>query len=140
MPSTPEEVLGSSLMGMSEKYKLKSFVNFVLNYDATKPDTCGGVDYSRHTMKQVYDKFGLDEGAIDFIGHCLALQTSDDYVMQAAGPCIDKIQLYLNSYARFGKSPFIYPLYGLGTISEGFCRYSAIRGCTYMLNKQVTGF
>ena len=25
-------------------------------------------------------------------------------------------------------------------ISEGFCRYSAIRGCTYMLNKQVKDF
>jgi Rab GDP dissociation inhibitor len=39
--------------------------------------------------------------------------------------------------ARYGKSPYIYPLYGLGELPQGFARLSAIYGGTYMLNTEV---
>ncbi|KAK5004230.1 hypothetical protein LTR28_009197 [Elasticomyces elasticus] len=39
--------------------------------------------------------------------------------------------------ARYGKSPYIYPLYGLGELPQGFARLSAIYGGTYMLNTTV---
>ena len=38
---------------------------------------------------------------------------------------------------RYGNSPYIYPLYGLGELPQGFARLSAIYGGTYMLNKPV---
>merc|ERR1712048_540240 len=41
---------------------------------------------------------------------------------------------------RYGGSPFIYPIYGLGGLPEGFSRLSAINRGTYMLNKPVDGF
>ncbi|PWZ08716.1 Guanosine nucleotide diphosphate dissociation inhibitor 1 [Zea mays] len=41
-----------------------------------------------------------------------------------------------DSLARFqGGSPYIYPLYGLGELPQGFARLSAVYGGTYMLNK-----
>jgi Rab GDP dissociation inhibitor len=49
----------------------------------------------------------------------------------------DKIMLYTTSVARYGKSPYIYPLYGLGELPQGFARLSAIYGGTYMLDKKV---
>jgi Rab GDP dissociation inhibitor len=39
--------------------------------------------------------------------------------------------------ARYGKSPYIYPLYGLGELPQGFARLSAIYGGTYMLQKPI---
>lgn len=39
--------------------------------------------------------------------------------------------------ARYGKSPYIYPLYGLGELPQAFARLSAIYGGTYMLDKPV---
>ena len=39
--------------------------------------------------------------------------------------------------ARYGKSPYIYPLYGLGELPQAFARLSAIHGGTYMLDKPV---
>ena len=36
-----------------------------------------------------------------------------------------------------GKSPYLYPLYGLGELPQGFARLSAIYGGTYMLDKPV---
>ena len=47
---------------------------------------------------------------------------------------LDKMQLYLESIGRYGDSPFLYPIYGLGGLPEAFSRLCAIHGGTYMLN------
>lgn len=57
-----------------------------------------------------------------------------------AQPCLDlinRVKLYSESLARYGKSPYLYPLYGLGELPQGFARLSAIYGGTYMLDKPV---
>jgi Rab GDP dissociation inhibitor len=51
---------------------------------------------------------------------------------------MEKIKLYIDSYGRFGNSPFIYPIYGLAGIPEGFSRKCAVHGGTYMLNQNIT--
>lgn len=90
-------------------------------------------------MKDVYDKFGLENSTRDFIGHAMALYTTDSYVSDKgrAPEAIERIRLYGNSVARYGSSPYIYPLYGLGELPQGFARLSAIYGGTYMLNTSV---
>jgi RAB protein geranylgeranyltransferase component A len=35
---------------------------------------------------------------------------------------IKRIKLYTESLARYGKSPYLYPLYGLGELPQGFAR------------------
>lgn len=47
------------------------------------------------------------------------------------------MQLYLESIGRYGDSPFLYPIYGLGGLPEAFSRLCAIHGGTYMLNTPV---
>lgn len=98
-----------------------------------------GLDLNTATMKDVYDKFGLEPTTRDFIGHAMALYLTDDYFTTAgqAPETIERIRLYGNSVARYGKSPYIYPLYGLGELPQGFARLSAIYGGTYMLNTNV---
>lgn len=44
------------------------------------------------------------------------------------------MQLYLSSQGRYGESPFLYPIYGIGGLPESFSRLCAIHGGTYMLN------
>lgn len=90
-------------------------------------------------MKDVYDKFSLEDNTRDFVGHSMALYQSDDYINQVgkASETINRIRLYVNSMARYGKSPYIYPLYGLGELPQGFARLSAIYGGTYMLNTNI---
>src|SRR5437764_11756142 len=91
------------------------------------------------TMKDVYDKFGLEATTRDFIGHSMALYQTDEYIdiKGMAQDTISRIRLYANSMARYGKSPYLYPLYGLGELPQGFARLSAIYGGTYMLDKPV---
>jgi len=49
------------------------------------------------------------------------------------------MQLYFSSLSRYAnaKSPYLYPLYGLGELPQGFARLSAIYGGTYMLNAPI---
>lgn len=100
------------------------------------------MNLSQTTMKQVYDKYGLEATTRDFIGHSMALYTTDDYIESKgmARDAVERIRLYVNSMARYGKSPYIYPLYGLGELPQGFARLSAIYGGTYMLNTTVDEF
>lgn len=43
----------------------------------------------------------------------------------------------MRSLERYGKSPYIYPVYGLGGLPEGFSRLCAIHGGTFMLQCPV---
>jgi Rab GDP dissociation inhibitor len=47
------------------------------------------------------------------------------------------MRLYIESLGKYGESPFLYPIYGLGGIPESFSRLCAIHGGTYMLNTNV---
>lgn len=93
-------------------------------------------------MKDVYGKFGLEATTQDFIGHAMALYTTDEYinVKGRVHETLERIKLYATSMQRYGKSPYIYPLYGLGELPQGFARLSAIYGGTYMLNTDVDEF
>ena len=82
-------------------------------------------------------KFGLETNTIDFIGHAVAMFTNDDFLENAAIDTINKIKLYMKSIGRFGESPFIYPIWGLSGLSEGFSRLCSLYHGTYMLNRDV---
>jgi len=89
------------------------------------------------TVKAVFDHFGLKPDTIDFVGHAMALYNNDGYLTDPALETMKRIKLYGESVLRYGNSPYIYPLYGLGEMPQGFARLSALYGGTYMLNKPV---
>jgi len=108
---------------------------FVQDYAEQDPKTHHGMNLNKMTMSEVFQTFSLSDDTVDFIGHALALQRDDDYLHQIAKDTILKIKLYCESLARYSKSPYIYPLYGLGELPQAFARLSAIYGGTYMLDK-----
>lgn len=142
-------------MGMFEKRRFKNFLVFVQDYREDDPKTWKDVDPNNTTMAQVYDKFGLDKNTADFTGHALALHRDDEYLTKPCSDTIRRIKLYSDSLARYGniirhtivnchlnsllsgKSPYLYPMYGLGELPQGFARLSAIYGGTYMLDKAI---
>lgn len=137
VPSTELEAVRSPLMGLFEKRRAKKFFEFLQGWRDDDPVTHQGIDLDNDSMRVVYEKFGLEPGTQDFIGHAMALYLDDDYIDKPARPTYDRVVLYTSSMARYGKSPYIYPLYGLGELPQSFARLSAIYGGTYMLDKPI---
>ena len=136
VPATAGEAMKSSLMGMLEKNRFRKFMTFIQDYDAKDPKTQNGL-LPDAKFSEFFKKYGLEPNTIDFVGHAVALYTNDDYLEKKAIVTIDKMQLYMNSFGRYGNSPFIYPVWGLSGLAEGFSRLCALYGGTYMLNRDV---
>jgi hypothetical protein len=60
-------------MGLFEKRRFKNFLVYVQDFNQDDPKTWKDMNPNVTTMKQVYDKFGLDPNTQDFTGHALAL-------------------------------------------------------------------
>ncbi|KAL7668659.1 hypothetical protein ACOME3_009353 [Neoechinorhynchus agilis] len=136
VPVTGSEGMRTGLVGFFEKLRYKDFLVWVSNYDAKNPDTYQGIP-PHAPMKDAYKKFNLDPGTQEFTGHSLALYLNDDYLEAPTLETIERIHLYVSSLMRHGGSPYLYPVYGLGELPQGFARLSAIYGGTYMLDKRV---
>lgn len=136
VPATASEALSSSLMGLFEKKRVKNMFSFVDAVDYKDPKTFDGNDINA-PFKEIYKKYSLEPNTCDFIGHAIALYTDDAYLERPAIETLDKMKLYFDSYGRYGDSPFIYPVWGLSGIPEGFSRCCALYGGTYMLNRDV---
>lgn len=141
VPSTPAEAVTSFLIGLLQKPKLRSFFSFLMNWRDKEPDTHQGCDLDKMTMREVYEKFGLNDETQEAIGHAMALYLNDDYKNQPARPTCNRILMYANSANLAMKgtrtSPYIYPQYGLGDLPQAFARLSAVYSGTYMLAQPV---
>ena len=135
VPVTPKEALASDLMGLLQKRRCQKFLEAIQNFEEGNPKTHDGIKMDK-SGKEMLQKYGLQDNTIDFIGHAVALYTNDSFLHRPAIELIRKIQLYMDSMGK-NPSPFIYPIYGLGGIPEGFSRISAVNGGTFMLNTDI---
>lgn len=137
VPATDSEALKSPLLGLFEKKRLRNFYLYLDKVDETKKETWGDVDLMNQNMDVLFKKYSLEDNTVDFLGHAVALHTNDDYRLRPSIDTVQKMQLYVESLGKYGNSPFLYPVYGLGGLPESFSRLCAIHGGTYMLNKPV---
>ena len=136
VPATTKEALSSDLMGLMEKNRCKKFFAFIQDYELNNPKSQNGLTPDM-PFKDYIKKFSLEPNTVDFIGHAVALYTNDDFLEQKGINTVNKMQLYFNSFGRYGNSPFIYPVWGLSGLAEGFSRLCALYGGTYMLNRDI---
>lgn len=137
VPANDTEALKSNLMGLFEKKRCR---NFYIYLDKVNPDdskTWGTRNLAQMTMKDLFTDFKLEPNTVDFMGHAVALFRDDEYLNKPAIDAVRKIQLYVESLGKYGESPFLYPVFGLGGLPESFSRLCAIHGGTYMLNTKV---
>jgi len=140
VPVTPAAALKSGLMGMFQKRRYKNFLQWAMLVDPDDEKTWDKCDLRKECMQEVYEYWKLDENTQRFTGHAIALYPNNRYLKdpRKTMECLKKIQLYAHSLARYETSPYIYPIWGLGGLPEGFSRLAAVHGGTYMLRRPVT--
>jgi len=139
VPATDTEVLKTPLLGLFEKKRAGGFYKYLDKVDIADSKTWGKHALDKLTMKELFKAFSLSDDCVDFLGHALAMYVDDSYLDQPAIQACAKIGLYMDSIGKYGDSPFLYPVYGLGGLPESFSRLCAIHGGTYMLNAKVDG-
>jgi Rab GDP dissociation inhibitor len=139
VPGNDKEALTSNLMSLLEKRRCQKFFQYAQQFDPKKPETFAKKNPFKVTFGEFIKLFGLEDNTIDFLGHAVALYTSDDFMNRPAVQVLEKLQTYIDSVGRFGESPFIYPVYGLAGIPESFSRKCAVYGGTFMLNVTIHG-
>eukprot|EP00536_Pseudo-nitzschia_multiseries_P000818 jgi/Psemu1/317434/estExt_fgenesh1_pm.C_100013 len=132
-----QEVLASPLMSLLEKRRFRKFIIYVDQYKEEDSTTWEGHDLRTMTMSQLYQEFGLQPDTAQFISHAMCLQLDETHMSEPALATLKELQTYMYSLMRYGTSPYIYPVYGLGGLPEGFSRICAIHGGTFMLNRDV---
>lgn len=110
VPATDIEALSSPLMGFFEKRRAHKFFTFLQSYDFNNSATQQGMNLNQLPMSELYKYFGLETGTQDFVGHALALYLDDGYLTRPAVETYHRIMMYMGSLARYGKSPYIYPM------------------------------
>jgi len=139
VPATEKEALATNLLGIFEKKRFRDFLMFVKDWKADDPKTYKGVEPDTPS-KKLMDKFKLEKGVVDIIGHAMALYRDESWLEEPSSVTIQRILLYFESLSHYGKSPYLYPVFGLGDLPQAFARLSAVYGGTYMLNKPIEGF
>jgi len=139
VPATEKEALSSSLMGFFEKNRFKNYLVYCSEFDESNPKTHKGITSTTKT-RALLKEYSLDATTQDVIGHALCLYRDETWLDELAWKTISRTKLYVDSLRHYGKSPYLYPIYGLGDLPQGFARLSSIYGGTYMLSKPVTGF
>jgi Rab GDP dissociation inhibitor len=111
---------------------------FVRDWKENEEKTHKGIKPTA-SSKDLLAKFKLEGGVVDVVGHALALYPDENWLDKPAKETITRIMLYAESLSQYGKSPYLYPVYGLGDLPQAFARLSAVHGGTYMLNKPILG-
>lgn len=139
----------TDLMGLFDKHRFRKLLPFILNFEEGDLQTHQDMDPNRTSMRELFRHFDLGPDIMEFTGHAMALYRSDESVQilhrqserrththlsQWLCPClhsyldqpciqtIRRIKLYSESMARYNFSPYLYPLYGLGELPQGFAR------------------
>jgi Rab GDP dissociation inhibitor len=66
----------------------------------------------------------------------MALHTDDSYLNRPAIETVEAVHTYGQSVGVYGDSPYVYPLFGLSNIPEGFARLAAVYGGVNMLRTE----
>ena len=90
VPANESEALNSGLMGLFEKKRCRDFYIWVDHFDEEDKKTWKDMDINKVPMSAVFKSFKLESNTIDFLGHAVALQTSDDYLEQSAMETVKK--------------------------------------------------
>uniref|UniRef100_A0AAQ6IG61 Rab proteins geranylgeranyltransferase component A n=1 Tax=Anabas testudineus TaxID=64144 RepID=A0AAQ6IG61_ANATE len=127
VPCSRADVFASRQLSVVEKRKLMRFLTSCVEETEQQQDIS-----SRPYLEFLRDQ-KLGENLEHFLLHSIAMVTED-------APTEDGLAAtrhFLRSLGRYGNTPFLFPVYGLGEIPQCFCRMCAVFGGIYCLRHSV---
>ncbi|KAM4546612.1 rab proteins geranylgeranyltransferase component A 1 isoform 2-T2 [Fundulus diaphanus] len=127
VPCSRADVFASRQLSVVEKRKLMRFLTSCM--EETEEQTAyNGRPYLAFLRDQQ-----LGESLQHFLLHSIAMVTEDTPAEEG----LASTRHFLRCLGRYGNTPFLFPVYGLGEIPQCFCRMSAVFGGIYCLRHSV---
>uniref|UniRef100_A0AAQ4QQB9 RAE1/2 domain-containing protein n=2 Tax=Gasterosteus aculeatus aculeatus TaxID=481459 RepID=A0AAQ4QQB9_GASAC len=127
VPCSRADVFASRQLSVVEKRKLMRFLTSCVE------ETDEQRAYkARPYLEFLYDQ-RLGENLQHFLFHSIAMATEDTTTEEG----LASTRHFLRCLGRYGNTPFLFPVYGLGEIPQCFCRMCAVFGGIYCLRHSV---
>uniref|UniRef100_A0A671QLJ2 Rab proteins geranylgeranyltransferase component A 2-like n=1 Tax=Sinocyclocheilus anshuiensis TaxID=1608454 RepID=A0A671QLJ2_9TELE len=131
VPCSRADVFASKQLTVVEKRMLMKFLTFCLDFEQ-HPEEYQGMTPCKPFREFLKNK-KLTENLQDFVLHSIAMVTQQTLTEEG----LKATQHFLRCLGRYGNTPFLFPLYGLGEIPQCFCRMCAVFGGIYCLRHSV---
>lgn len=135
VPCSKGEIFQSNALSILEKRALMKFITFCTQW-STK-DTEEGrkllAEHADRPFSEFLEQMGVGKTLQSFIINTIGiLQQRPTAMTGMLASC-----QFMDSVGHFGPSPFLFPLYGCGELSQCFCRLAAVFGSLYCLGRPV---
>lgn len=130
IPTSKYEALKTSVIGCMEKLRFKDYIMFCIKYNLNNTKTL-------ESTSVLLNKYNLSVLAQNVIGHAICLYTDNNWQNNPAIETINRTKLYINSLGRYGDSPYLYPVNGIGDFCYSFARLATINGAYFILNEHI---
>ncbi|XP_008400051.1 rab proteins geranylgeranyltransferase component A 1 [Poecilia reticulata] len=127
VPCSRADVFASRQLSVVEKRKLMRFLTSCV--EETEEQTAY---HGRPYLEFLRDQ-QLGDNLQHFLLHSIAMVAEDTPTEEG----LASTRHFLRSLGRYGNTPFLFPVYGLGEIPQCFCRMSAVFGGIYCLRHSV---
>ncbi|XP_029304234.1 rab proteins geranylgeranyltransferase component A 1 isoform X2 [Cottoperca gobio] len=129
VPCSRADVFASRQLSVVEKRKLMRFLTSCAE-ETEEQRAYNGRPYLEFLTDQQ-----LGENLQHFLLHSIAMVTEDTPTEEG----LASTRHFLRCLGRYGNTPFLFPVYGLGEIPQCFCRMCAVFGGVYCLRHSVSG-
>ncbi|XP_047463527.1 rab proteins geranylgeranyltransferase component A 1 [Mugil cephalus] len=128
VPCSRADVFSSRQLTVVEKRKLMRFLTSCME-ETEEQKAYNGRPYLEFLRDQQ-----LGDNLQHFLLHSIAMVTEDTPTEEG----LASTRHFLRSLGRYGNTPFLFPVYGLGEIPQCFCRMCAVFGGIYCLRHSLT--
>ncbi|KAM9333806.1 rab proteins geranylgeranyltransferase component A 1 [Pholidichthys leucotaenia] len=128
VPCSRADVFASRQLSMVEKRKLMRFLTSCM--EETEEQTA----YNGQPYLEFLHSQQLGDNLKHFLLHSIAMVEEDTPTEEA----LASTRHFLRCLGRYGNTPFLFPMYGLGEIPQCFCRMCAVFGGIYCLRHSVS--
>eukprot|EP01114_Cavostelium_apophysatum_P013011 TRINITY_DN3063_c0_g1_i1.p1 TRINITY_DN3063_c0_g1~~TRINITY_DN3063_c0_g1_i1.p1 ORF type:complete len:594 (+),score=126.98 TRINITY_DN3063_c0_g1_i1:76-1782(+) len=151
VPCSKGDVFKNKFISLMEKRQLSKFITFIRNeIEGPNPEEQGEQEeQSANNNIPMEGKFvdflkahSLTPKLISFVLYSISFlnadQNSEEMNAVSTKEGMELIKRFVKSIGRYGNTPFIASLYGLGEFCQAYCRLSAVYGGIFMLRKGIS--
>jgi len=130
VPCSRSDVFSSTMISAIEKRTLMKFLTFCIDFENHEDEY---KEYADKPFVEFLQSRRLSANLQHFVLHAIAMLPPDAKTVRG----LATTRSFLQSLGRYGNTPFIWPLYGVGELPQAFCRMCAVFGGLYCLRRSA---